>query len=635
MKYLEQIRHRHADEHHNSLCKWQEKGNIRLFSRIDQEFSGASLLRKLHITYVMNHVRVCGGAKIIIEQANQLVDRGHHVTIICRYPEPNWIEVKAKYVHIPWQARFTEYIDDTDVIVCTVYEQMAECYLSQKAPVVMFEQGDSYLFEFSALDPQLQHQFKKEWTLPVPILSVSSGLSDILKQHFQRHAQILPNAVDRNIFFPRESDDFETRSKCRILLVGQDQIRFKGINDILAALRIVKQTGREFEVVWVSQIKPSIPFSGTLVINPSQKELGEIYRSCDIYVSGSYYESFCLPALEAMTSGCAVVSTRHAGIQEYGKHNYNCLMAEIGNPTSLAEQIIELIDNKNKRYMLIQNGYKTAAQYSWEKTIDKLESYLSGAIQLWNRTYKSVDSLLRIEKIPSQLTREEAIRVINQVQTTMKEEWCLWLIENEHISYESIQQIKRVVAEEIDNVYKLQVHYPNDVPDHPIIRLENRLLKKGQLYTDSVHIGEKLPIKIENGHQLFFVPEWLSVVIKLYREKEFLNMVKFIQNHFSYLSIEEQGLAIKWLVLSLLEMQSFSEAAKVLNESLEIHQMYSDIFYLYARLSILLHDTEMGKALLTIAVEIGEARLYPESFEDIRRVSHMYLAAINGEVSIK
>ena len=65
-----------------------------------------------------------------------------------------------------------------------------------------------------------------------------------------------------------------------------------------------------------------------LIINPEQIIIGDTLRKTDIYICASMYESFFLPVLEALTCGCAVITTDNGGINDFCENNFNCLLIE-------------------------------------------------------------------------------------------------------------------------------------------------------------------------------------------------------------------------------------------------------------------------------------------------------------------
>ncbi|EOW9526501.1 glycosyltransferase [Bacillus cytotoxicus] len=583
--------------------------------RVYTNFKAVKLERKLRIAYVMNHTRVCGGAKIILEHTNQLVDRGHEVFIISRDAKPDWKEIKAKYIQALQQSSFVQSIPDVDIIVCTVADQVPECYLLGNAPVILFEQGDVYIYEFDKIPQSSKEFYQKIWRFPIPVVGVSKVLMDTLDKNFGCKGKILHNALNDNYFYPPIMNN-KPHDKLKVLFVGQENNHFKGISIVREALKIVRRTGREFDEVWVSQTTPKSQFDGELVINPSQEQLGEIYRSSDIFISGSYYESFPLPPLEAMTCGCAVISTDNEGIKEYGIDGVNCVLGKIGNPDSLASCLIDLIDNEEKRKNLIKAGYLTSEKFKWEKIMVQWEEYLFGAIKVWESEKVSPHRLLlRVEKLPVNLNDQKMIEYMNKIQEGMPEEWCLWLTEGEEIEEGSILYLQRLLSLGLDVEYGIQINYPCYVFNTPLVRVENRLMNKKKKYDIAPEEMIVLPIQISKSSSFQFISNWMRELRDHYLNHRFDTIIKQLNLLLSQLSKKDQVIAIKWLVKCLIETRQYKQAIEILNKAFLIAPSYTDFYYLAAEIYVILgQDT---KKLTELINTFGPSLEYNETFLSI------------------
>ena len=94
-----------------------------------------------------------------------------------------------------------------------------------------------------------------------------------------------------------------------------------------------------------------------------------------MYVSGSHYESFPLPPLEAMACGCPVITTDNVGVREYAKDGVNALICSIKKPRELAKAMGLVYADKSLRDRLVNNGLATAEQYKWSEIIPDIKSY--------------------------------------------------------------------------------------------------------------------------------------------------------------------------------------------------------------------------------------------------------------------
>jgi glycosyltransferase involved in cell wall biosynthesis len=92
-------------------------------------------------------------------------------------------------------------------------------------------------------------------------------------------------------------------------------------------------------------------------------------------VQSSRHEGFCLPPLEAMAAGCAVVCTDAHGNRDFCRDGVNCLMPE---PTvdAVSASILRLLRDPELRARLGEAGIRTAQEYAWERRIDDLETFL-------------------------------------------------------------------------------------------------------------------------------------------------------------------------------------------------------------------------------------------------------------------
>ena len=103
--------------------------------------------------------------------------------------------------------------------------------------------------------------------------------------------------------------------------------------------------------------------------------IGDTLRKTDIYICASMYESFCLPVLEAMTCGAAIVTTNNGGNMDFVEDEKNALIIEKDNIDDIVEKIERLLNDENLKQYLIKNGVEESARYSWDITINKIEEY--------------------------------------------------------------------------------------------------------------------------------------------------------------------------------------------------------------------------------------------------------------------
>jgi len=327
----------------------------------------------LHIVYVMTWTGICGGSKIILQHCNELVAAGHKVTIICHFSKPDWFPLNknAAFVQVPITEVLCESIPSCDVIVATYWKEIYECVEQNIAPVVYFEQGDTHLFDPGAMGANLEH-IRKQISLAPFVFTVSNFAKEKLRENFNVEAEVIPNALDKKIFYPANTKRGE---KTIITAIGSESIAFKCIPNIIASIILLKKIGYDIDFIWITPHEPRQFKSIPSIVNPSQNIIGECLRRSDIYVCASLYESFCLPVLEAMTCGAAVVTTDNGGIRDFVKPDINALIIKKNNIADMVDKIEALIKNPDRRQALSSAALKTAQKFDWTDTSRKLINY--------------------------------------------------------------------------------------------------------------------------------------------------------------------------------------------------------------------------------------------------------------------
>jgi glycosyltransferase involved in cell wall biosynthesis len=328
---------------------------------------------KLHITYVMTWTGICGGSKIILEHANKLTSRGHKITLISHDVKPTWfpLDEAVEFIEVPYEEVLCEKIPACDLIVTTYWREIYESIEQEIAPVIYFEQGDYHLFDLDRLDDRTYNFINKQLETVQYVYTVSTFAREKMKEIYHKDSKVIPNAVDKNVFY------YEERPKNEIIniaMIGAENAHFKRIENILEAIRILREEGYQIKLNWITPTEP-VKNKIDAIVNPKQSIIGDTLRKSDIYVCASMYESFCLPVLEAMTCGAAVVTTNNGGNMDFVRDGQNALVIEKDNIKDMCEKIKELLDNEGLRNKLSESAVRTAQEYSWDRTISEIEEY--------------------------------------------------------------------------------------------------------------------------------------------------------------------------------------------------------------------------------------------------------------------
>ena len=109
--------------------------------------------------------------------------------------------------------------------------------------------------------------------------------------------------------------------------------------------------------------------------SPSDDDVVRLFNEAAVFVQTSTHEGFCLPPLEAMATGAAVVCTDAHGNRDFCVDGVNCLMPD-PTPESVSAALRRVLEDPALRERLGRAGIETAAEYAWERRIDALETFL-------------------------------------------------------------------------------------------------------------------------------------------------------------------------------------------------------------------------------------------------------------------
>lgn len=541
-----------------------------------------------HIVYVLNHIGMCGGTKIILEHATQLTKLGAKVTLISHFKRPDWYPFQANFLTIPIQIELTRGIVDCDVIVATYWEHIGACVETGIAPVVYFEQGDYHLYDWEGdgVSEETKNVVRMQYMLAPYVTTVSSTVATLIKNKFGREATVFHNALDESIFYPK--DQKQQVDKKYMLIVGREQTNFKGIKDLHKVHNLLREKGHDIELLWITQ-EPPLHSKGEVFINPPVNLIGDLYRRAYIYVCGSYYEAFPLPPLEAMACGVPVITTNNIGVQEYAQDGYNCLMTELGDIEGLADRVIRLLGDPDLYQHLQQNGYQTAHHFKWKEIVKNLLVYYQEVAQY----------------VP--------------VPQGANEEWELSYQDEDFIDSAAAVLVKKFLAQTAADVVLFPVQY-NFLPGRDIISWQAMAKRKTprSSYTDKVYF----PLKGEK------FPQWDSIFMaELYRAGRFDEALQQGKKKLQAIPYDalEWAVVARWIIMCLLKLKQDNEAKEWLDRALAMHPLYTDFYYIRGMVEYHNGNREQANGLMQICMIMQDAMIYPEHFAEMGQIANRYV----------
>lgn len=357
----------------------------------------------MKITFISPAPDLSGGQRVVAIQADQLLARGHEVTVVARGRqklsfrrklrnlslgqafngppgETHFDRMKARLVVLPHSGPITaDDVPDADVVIATWWETAFEalhlppskgckCYFVQHHEV------------FSHL---LKHISAASYFLPLKKITIASWLVDTIRDLYgDDNVALVPNAVDHQMFFAAE------RSRQPLPTVGliYSQAPFKGVDIALRAVALVQKVFPNLQLIAFGTSSPSkqlsLPKSTDFHLAPPQSRLREIYAACDVFIAPSRSEGFGLPILESMACRTPVVASRTGCAEDVIEDGKNGYVVDVEDHKALAERLIRVLSMENASWQrMSEQAHRRANDYTWDHAGALFERALQRHIQ--------------------------------------------------------------------------------------------------------------------------------------------------------------------------------------------------------------------------------------------------------------
>ena len=130
-------------------------------------------------------------------------------------------------------------------------------------------------------------------------------------------------------------------------------------------------TGKtEFEVLsdWPLELRSNVVIYSK--VTPADDD--SIYEQATLFVLPSYYEGQPLTLLQAMESGCCVITTRCCGQKDIIRHGHNGFLVEPGSSDQLADMIAKALANDEMRLKIAFQAKADMASRRWSTVADEV-----------------------------------------------------------------------------------------------------------------------------------------------------------------------------------------------------------------------------------------------------------------------
>jgi glycosyltransferase involved in cell wall biosynthesis len=237
---------------------------------------------------------------------------------------------------------------------------------------------------------------KKALKKAIGVFSVSENTKKDLLKRFkypERKIHMTPCAPSEFFLSNVPNEELESfREKMNlpqnfILAVGTLEPR-KNFDTLIKSFVIIKRKYPDYKLVIVGKkgwkyhlietalkhykMEKEVIFPGYL----EDKDLHMIYALAKVFVFPSLYEGFGIPPLEAMASGCPVVSSNVASMPEV--IGQGGLLIDPKNALKIADAVCSLLEDEDARKMMVERGREQAAKFTWSESAGKALEVING-----------------------------------------------------------------------------------------------------------------------------------------------------------------------------------------------------------------------------------------------------------------
>lgn len=206
-----------------------------------------------------------------------------------------------------------------------------------------------------------------------------------LESHGVRRTRVWGRGVDAARFSPRHRSSAFRREVLGadsdavvVAYVGRLAVE-KGLDLALDAMRLAQaRSGVPLVFAfagdgpYATACRAAAPRGSIFLGRLEGERLATFYASADLFVFPSRTDTFGNVLLEAMSSGVPVVAADAAPTRELLRDGACGVMADAASPLPMAEAIVSLAADPERRAQLARHGLSAANQHSWDAVFDLL-----------------------------------------------------------------------------------------------------------------------------------------------------------------------------------------------------------------------------------------------------------------------
>lgn len=338
------------------------------------------------VQFVVSGLARNGGVRVLCEWANRAAASGFDTVVACYWADPNlgWLSPEVRVLELARHKRGLAKVlrsHRKTRAAAEGQEARAVCAALNPAATTVIG-GNTYWPSLhdrfgSALvysqhweplmfpnDAGMARRAELGMRLPANRVINSTWLKGKFEEAgLPHHHPLVFPGVDLTVYRP-DGQRHQRDDLFSVATLGRSD-RWKGLADLEASLQYCSPTHL---YTYGNAARPAhrSAYGWRTDLGPlSAAQLASVFRSVDLVVTPSWYESFPLPPLEAMACGTAVLTTR-PGTEDYAVDGANSVVVEPRDTVGMARALNDLRGDEGLRKALGLAGVVTASRFTWD-----------------------------------------------------------------------------------------------------------------------------------------------------------------------------------------------------------------------------------------------------------------------------
>jgi GT2 family glycosyltransferase/glycosyltransferase involved in cell wall biosynthesis len=325
---------------------------------------------RLRVIYVTEGTGIGGGHRVVFEHLNGLAAKDHDVALWTLGERPEWFDLRCPVRTFATYEALTHALAPVDAIKIATWwatsEPVWRASVIHGIPVYFVQDIEtSYYSASAAMRSRVLASYRHEFHY----MTTSSWNIERLRDLGLDGVVISPG-LDLERFRPIDG----VRRDDMVLALGRSE-PLKNFPLTMQSWRALSPPRPELVLFGVEPELAGGESGIRYLTSPSDAEVNELFNRATAFVQTSTHEGFCLPVLESMATGGAVVCTDAHGNRDFCVDDENCLMVA-AEPEAVAQAVSRVLADAPLRARLGAAGMQTAQRYDWPVRIDALERFL-------------------------------------------------------------------------------------------------------------------------------------------------------------------------------------------------------------------------------------------------------------------